>query len=192
MSLIPTSTGTAPHQEWSVIQHTRTKRYDDSKNRAVQDILGLVATVDWREHWEKRYPEHDRANVPQLLGAYCYDPSNDRPPSYWNSAMNELDRMEKDKKDKWTRSNRTEEEKEEYYGDLLVFRTRRDQWYDEMEKGSKGQFLLEATDDENSPSEHTDDLSDARHDSQPRSGLNLWEQNVRERIEQGTLSKCLV
>jgi hypothetical protein len=59
MSLVPTSKGTTPSQEWSVIQPTKPKRYDDSKNNAVIKILGGVATDKFREFWEERYPGRD-------------------------------------------------------------------------------------------------------------------------------------
>jgi hypothetical protein len=186
MSLVQYPNGTEPSQEWSVIQHTRRKIYDDSKNNAVMYILEEAATDVSRKDWEDRYPGRDRATIPQLLGSYCYEPPRDIPQSYWSSAMNELDLVEEAQADKCARSEWPEWVKEEYYDDLWFLRTRREEWYDEMEKDVKPQLLLEGTKDKVPTSEPAQEWSDPRHNSRPGTNLNMWERRVKERIEQGT------
>ena len=186
MSLVPASKGTAPSQEWSVIQHTKPKRYDDSENNAVMQILGGVATDEFREYWEKRYPGRDRATVPQLLGSYCYDPPEDIPQSYWISAMNQLDIVEKAEADRCAGSGWPERIKDDYFDDLWELRTRREEWYDEIQRDAKPQPLLEGGEDKVPSSENADRWSDPIHNSQPGTDLNMWERRVKERIADGT------
>jgi hypothetical protein len=186
MSLVPYSNGTAPSQEWSVIQRTKPKRYDDSENNAVMQILGGVATDGFRSYWEDKYPGRDQATVAQLLGAYCYDPPKDIPQDYWIPAMKQLKIVEKAEADRCERSDWPASIKDDYFDDLWELRKRRKEWYKEMKEDPGTQLWFERNKDTIDSSEQTDDLFDPRHNSQPRTGLNMWERRVKERIEQGT------
>ena len=183
------SRGTAPSQERSVIAHRRKLRYDNSGSIAVANILHEVSSNSYREFWRERYPNEDppeRATIPQLLGAYCYDPRTDRPRSYWTSALNRLEDVIDAQSRDCKESDWEDWKKKKYLKDLEELRAMTIAWYGTVEKDPKPQLLLEGNEGEALYVEHTDESSDPRHNSQPHTGLNLWDQRMREKIEQDT------